>query len=287
MLILGCGYTGLRLARRRVARDEPVLGIVSSAATAARVAAAGVACQPLDLDQDDLAGDVLRTAQPTVYLVPPPRNGQDDPRLARVLATLRTPRLIYVSTTGVYGNRNGQRVDEQDAPKPESERAARRLAAETRVQQWAQASGCEWVVLRVPGIYGPDRLQLATVRARRPMLHAGVAGPGNRIHVDDLVRCIEAAAITPHASTIYNVGDGNTMTNTEFVAEVAAQLGVEPPPTTDLDTLRARATPQAWSFLRESREVDVTRMRTRLGITPRYEQPKEGIAASLAAMEQN
>lgn len=287
MLILGCGYTGLRLARRRVARDEPVLGIVGSAATAGRVAAAGVPCRQLDLDHDDLAVELLRTPEPAVYLVPPPRSGQDDPRLARVLETLRTPRLIYISTTGVYGNRDGRRVDEQDAPNPESERAQRRLAAEARVQQWAQACGSEWVVLRVPGIYGPERLQLATVRTRRPMLHASVAGPGNRIHVDDLVRCIEAAAIAPHASGLYNVGDGNTMTNTEFVAEVAAQLGVEAPPTTDLDTLRAQATPQAWSFLRESREVDVTRMRTQLGVTPRYQHPKDGIAASLAAMDQD
>ncbi|MFK7888789.1 MAG: NAD-dependent epimerase/dehydratase family protein [Gammaproteobacteria bacterium] len=282
MLILGCGYTGLRLAKRRMAAHQDVLGVVSSAATAERVAAANVPCRQINFDAAPTAA--LQANGPAVYLIPPPRSGDADPRLNAALNVLHTTRLIYISTTGVYGNRDGKRVSENDTPNPESARAVRRLAAETSARQWCEARNIPWIILRVPGIYGPDRLQLASVKARRPMLEPSAAGPGNRIHVDDLVRCIDAALTTPNTGRIYNVGDGHSMTNTEFVAEVARQTGAEPPPTTDIETMRANATPQAWSFMRESRVVDTTRMREELGVVPRYLKPADGIAASLIEM---
>ncbi|MEO1576362.1 MAG: SDR family NAD(P)-dependent oxidoreductase, partial [Pseudomonadota bacterium] len=141
-----------------------------------------------------------------------------------------------------------------------------------------------WIILRVPGIYGPSRLQLATVYEKRPMLSIADAGPGNRIHVDDLAGVIETAATSDVASQVINVGDGDPMTNTEFVAEVARQIGAEPPPQLDREAMREIASEQAWSFMRESRRVDVSRMRDVLGVTPRYAAPADGIAASLSAM---
>lgn len=289
MLILGCGYTGLRLARRQAAAGACVRGVVSNAASVRRLEAAGVDALQLDLDSPAACARPLQADGPTIFLIPPANSDAspdaDDTRLSRALKNLSTTRLIYVSTTGVYGNRDGGRVSEEDAPRPESARARRRLAAENTVQRFGGATGTPWIILRVPGIYGPDRLQLATLRAQRPMLKSSQAGPGNRIHVDDLVRCIEAALVTPHTQQIYNVGDGNPMTNTEFVALVAQQLGVAAPPTVDRETMRAKATPQAWSFIRESRMVDTTRMRRELGVVPRYGNPADGIAASLAQMK--
>jgi nucleoside-diphosphate-sugar epimerase len=289
MLIFGCGYTGLRLARQQVAAGTSVRGIVSTAESVERLERAGVSAMQMDLDSPTTHAEPLQANGPTVYLVPPQASDStpdaDDRRLAHALSNLNTTRLIYVSTTGVYGNRDGARVSEDDAPRPESVRARRRLAAENTLQRFGQSTGTPWIILRVPGIYGPDRLQLATLRARRPMLKPDQAGPGNRIHVDDLVRCIEAALVTPHTGRVFNVGDGNTMTNTEFVSLVAQKLGVDPPPTVDRETMRANATPQAWSFMRESRIVDTTRMRRELGVMPRYTDPADGIAASLAQMK--
>ena len=287
MIILGCGYTGERVAWRRVFAGASVHAIVSSAERAGHLQASGLAADGWNLDQDETAPQWdNESPQPVVYLIPPPRSGDDDPRLAGALEGLdgAASRIVYVSTTGVYGNRDGALVTEDDPPTPESPRAVRRLAAEQRVRAWAESKGIVWIVLRVPGIYGPDRLQLATVREKRPLLRVDQAGPGNRIHADDLAVAVEAAAYCDAPSQVINVGDGNPMTNTEFVTEVARQLGETPPEQLDRDAMRARVSEQAWSFLRESRQVSVTKMRNVLGVTPRYASPVDGIAASLAAM---
>ncbi len=117
------------------------------------------------------------------------------------------------------------------------------------------------------------------------MLDASVAGPGNRIHVDDLVRALAAATTTQHTNAIYNVGDGDPMTNTEFVGAVAQALNLPPPPVTDRATLKETVGARSWSFLRETRLVDTTAMRERLGVVPHYADPHRGIEASLNEME--
>lgn len=287
MIIFGCGYTGERVAWRRVFAGERVLAVVSRPSRAQHLRSYGIASVSWNLDDDSPPPAFPAEApQPVAYLVPPPREGQDDARIAQALSVLPplASRVVYVSTTGVYGNRDGAVVTEDDEPHAESPRAGRRLAAETRLREWADQHNVPWIILRVPGIYGPSRIQLATVNERKPMLSVADAGPGNRIHVDDLAAAIEAAAAAPVDSQIINVGDGDPMTNTEFVAEVARQMGVEAPPQLDRDAMREIASEQAWSFMRESRRVDVSRMRDVLGVTPRYTSPADGIAASLSAM---
>lgn len=285
MIIVGCGYTGRRLAQCEAAAGRPCTGIVSSSASRARLAPLGLDVAVWDLDRGG-PPPPLDYRDAIVYLVPPARDAPDDPRLARLLRELpaRPSRVVYVSTTGVYGDHGGAVVDESMTPTPRTARAERRLAAETTLRAWSKEHAVPWVVLRAPGIYGPDRLQLATLASDKPMLRPGDAGPGNRIHVDDLVRCLQAAVTTPHAGREFNVGDGNPMSNTQFVALVAAQMGVTAPPQADRDLVEAAAGQRRWSFLRESRQVDTARMRTLLGVTPRYLDPGDGIAASLDAM---
>lgn len=289
MIIFGCGYTGERVAWRRAFAGERVLAVVSRSERAVELSQSGIDTKCWNLDEHDRPPEFAQVrSEPVVYLVPPPRDGNDDTRIERALGAVGSAvtRFVYISTTGVYGNRDGEQVNEDDRPRAESPRAVRRLAAETRVRDWADRHGVPWMILRVPGIYGPGRLQLATVREGRPMLRAEDAGPGNRIHVDDLASAIDAAATSAAPSQIINVGDGNAMTNTEFVAEVARQLGEEPPPQLEREALREQISEQAWSFLRESRRVDVTRMREVLKVSPRYAAPADGIAASLTAMRE-
>lgn len=282
MIVVGCGYTGARLARAERDAGRESVGVVASADSLARLDALGIDGARWDLDGEEGA-PALAWDTTVVYLVPPPRQGDTDPRLARFLDRLPAPprRLVYASTTGVYGNRDGARVDERTPPRPQTDRARRRVAAERLLHEWCAAREVPWVVLRVPGIYGPGRLQQNTVEAGRAMLHPDEAGPGNRIHVDDLVRCLQAAASTTHTNRVYNVGDGNPMSNTEFVTLVARHLGRPAPPRAGRAEVEAAASPMARSFLRESREVDVTDMQQVLGVTPRYGDPAEGIAASL------
>jgi nucleoside-diphosphate-sugar epimerase len=192
--------------------------------------------------------------------------------------------VVYLSTTGVYGDRGGGSVDETTIPCPTSERGRRRLDAEARLQDYAAASGTAVRILRVPGIYGPGRLPLERIASGAPVPRPGETGPGNRIHVDDLAETCRAAVDYDGDETLFNVGDGDDASMTEYFLKVAELAGLEAPPQLPLADLLARVSPMMRSFLTESRKVDVTRMRTVLGVEPRYPDMAVGIAASLAEM---
>jgi nucleoside-diphosphate-sugar epimerase len=147
---------------------------------------------------------------------------------------------------------------------------------------WCTGRHTTAVVLRVPGIYGPGRLGTDHIREAMPVLEEDDANPGNRIHVDDLATCCIAALSPGVPDGIYNVGDGDHRSGTWFANEVARQAGLPPPPTISLEEARKTFSPMRLSFLRESRIVDTTKMREVLGVTPKYADAADGIAASLA-----
>lgn len=278
-LIIGCGYTGRRL-RTALAASGPVLATNSSADSARDGALAW------DLDAGAVAPFAPEQLQGSVviYLVPPPRSGMEDPRLARALAALPglPRRVVYLSTVGVYGDRGGAPVDEDTPPQPVTPRAVRRLDAETRLREFCAARSVEWVILRVPAIYGPGRLPIERLQRGLPTLRESEAGPGNRIHVDDLVQaCVAAATLPRAANRIYNVGDGMPISATAFITLVAGMARIPLPPSLPMNRLRRRLPPQAMSFLEESRLVDTTRMREELGVRLIHATPDSGIRASL------
>lgn len=285
LLIVGYGYLGRRLVRRCLAESRPVAVLTRSSAHAAELARWGVPHQILDLDKG--AGALaLETAGRAVIYTAPPGGDSGDTRLAGLLSALGSApaRVVYISTSGVYGDCAGRRVDEESPLKPGSDRARRRVAAEQAVEDWAQRSGGNWTVLRVPGIYGPHRLALASLAAGEPYLALDEASPGNRIHVDDLVSCCLAAADYRGPNGPFNVGDGNPLSATAFAQALARAAGLPPPPLVSRDKAPAVIGPGRWSFLSESRQLDIRRMREALGVTPRYEDPVRGLEASLREM---
>jgi nucleoside-diphosphate-sugar epimerase len=192
-------------------------------------------------------------------------------------------RLIYISTTGVYGDQGGATVNEDTPPQPMTERAVRRLAAETAVRRWADAAQVSWCILRVPGIYGPGRLPLDRLRRGEPAIVASEATPGNRIHVDDLVTACMAAGIARSADgRIYNVTDGSEDSLTEYLQRVANVANLPPPPLISRAAAEHSVTASSWSFLAESRRVDNRRMLQDLGVALAYHDLDAGIRASLA-----
>ena len=288
-LIVGCGYTGLRLARRLQPRWR-VSATARSGATAAQLAAAGIGVVRADLDSalapGSLEGNVDGAA--IAYLAPPPDHGPDDPRLLRFLAALGRAQpsvLLYMSTTGVYGDTRGGTVTEDSPLLPSNDRSRRRVAAETAAQAWCAGRGIRCVVLRVPGIYGPGRLPLDRLQRGEPALRPEDSGPGNRIHVDDLVTACVAALERP-VSGAFNVTDGNPATTTEFLQRTAAIAGLAPPPLVALADAPGQISAGMLAFLRESRRVDNRRMRAELGVELRYARLDDGIAASLARMQE-
>jgi nucleoside-diphosphate-sugar epimerase len=289
-MIVGCGYTGLRLAMR-LAPSWQLMAVTRSAASAARLSAAGLAVQCVDLDaaiNPEAADPIARAADGAAiaYLAPPPERGADDPRVQRFLEALDDARpavLLYMSTTGVYGDTGGSTVTEASPLNPGSDRARRRVAAERAVAAWCEPRAVRCVVLRVPGIYGPWRLATERLARGESALRPEDAGPGNRIHVDDLVTACVAALERPLHGAV-NVGDGNPASTTEYLQRTATLAGLPPPRLVTLAEAREQIPPGMLSFLLERRRVDVRRMKEELGVEPRYADLDTGIAASLAEM---
>jgi nucleoside-diphosphate-sugar epimerase len=232
-----------------------------------------VRAMPLDFDEHVV-----------YYLVPPAPLGDRDDRLERLLEhTVGNPRrFIYLSTTGVYGDRGGATVDEETPPAPLSERAVRRLAAETMLRQWADSHAVSWCILRVPGIYGPGRLPLERLRRRDPAIDPIDAGPSNRIHVEDLVTACLAAGFAARAGgRIYNVTDGSDDSLTVYLQRVARIGNLPPPPLISRADAAKTFSAASWSFSSESRRVDNRRMLDELGVALTFHDLDAGIRASL------
>ncbi len=290
-LIVGCGYVGSRLARRETAR-RPLLALVRSGRNAAGLHATGVQTLCIDLDaapdhslQTALAAAADRAA--VVYLAPPPDSGTTDPRLATFLAQVEdvTPAVfVYISTTGVYGDAGGALVDEFTPVAPSNDRSRRRVAAESTAQAWCAARGVRCVILRVPGIYGPNRLPLERLQRREPALREADAGPGNRVHVDDLVAAIVAAIDRLSAQGVFNVTDGDYASTTAYLQLTAAVAGIEPPALISKAEAREKIPAGMLSFLLESRRVDNRRMLADLGLQLQYPTLHSGVRASFAEM---
>lgn len=273
-LVTGTGYTGRRILRLLPANS--VAGLSRSAIDSDRLV------RLFDLDSDSALPIELSGDYSIIYTVPP-KGDFPDQRLARFLPLLSPAptRFVYISTTGVYGDRGGSTVTEATAPSPDNERSERRAAAEELLTGWALENACELIVLRTPGIYGPGRLGDERVRAGLPVLDEESANPGNRIHVDDLAQCCVAALSPKVPAGVYNVGDGDHRSPSWFANEVARQLDLPAPPQISLAQAREQFSTQRMSFLAESRVVDTTKMRDVLGVTPRYTNAEDGIRASL------
>ncbi len=274
-LVVGTGYVGQRFVTLQ--NGALTLGLSRSPISVPHNIKA------YDLDAGGPLPLTLPDQYAVLYTVPPSAESISDVRLQRLLDVL-TPapqRFVYISTTGVYGNRDGATVDEESNINPLADRARRRVSAEDSVRAWGEQCDCAIVILRVPGIYGPGRLGVERIQDRLPVIAENDTGPGNRIHVDDLVNCC-AVALTPRAQEgVYNVGDGDHRSSTWFTIEVARQCRLEPPPTISMQDAASEFSPMRLSFLKESRNVDTRKMREVLGITPKYANAEDGIRASL------
>ena len=273
VVIAGAGYSGTRLAAALRAAGRQV----TTLSRQARAEGDHIAW-----DADAGSPPALAAAQLVVLF--PPAAGAPEPRLSALLRGLAAlpERIVLASTSGVYGDCGGALVDENRPVAPATERARRRVIQEQTLTAWAEARGVRTLVLRVAGIYGPGRLPTARLDAGEPVIAEAEAYPGNRIHVDDLVRALAAAVAHPSAAGIFNVADGNHDSGTVFYRRVAALSGRPPP--VEISRAEALATfpAQRYSFLAESRRLVTQRLREDLGVIPVYADLDAGIRASLA-----
>ena len=284
ILILGCGDIGRRVTALYRAHGRAVHGLVHSDTSAARLAALGATALQGNLDQPDTL-PILPTLNATLfYFAPPPSHGENDPRLEQVLqripAATLPRKVIYISTSGVYGDRQGGWVTEDTPPQPTTARSQRRLAAEHALLAWGTQHAVPVVILRVGGIYGPGRWPLARLRRGEPILRAEDCPYTNRIHADDLATVCVAAAERGQAGAIYNVSDGQPSTMAEYFTRVAERFGLPTPPQVDLATARAVLSREMMSYLDESRRMDNRKMLRELGVTLRYPDLRAGLTAT-------
>lgn len=283
MFIVGCGYVGMAVALRERERGAHVRALARSSASAERLQAAGIEAVAGDLDDPDSLQALSLAGACVYYFAPPPSAGISDPRMEALLEALRPhtrpQRLVLISTTGVYGDCGGQWVDEERPPNPQTDRARRRLAAEQALQAWAKRMGVPIVILRVAGIYSPDRLPIERLRKGLPVLCEEESPWSNRVHADDLVTACLGAADCGRPGRIYNISDGHPTTMTDYFNRVAEAVGLPRPPQVTLAQAKTMLSPEMLSYLSESRRLDNTRMRTELGVVLRYPTLADGLAA--------
>ncbi len=236
-----------------------------------------------DLDQaSSLSG--LPTKQAIVYyFAPPPLQGETDTRLENFLAAIETNALpkcfIYISTSGVYGDCQGQWVTETSPLKPGTDRSRRRLAAEQVLGQWAGQHKVTNVILRVGGIYGPSKLPLERLRQGMTVLRRDIAPYSNRIHADDLAMICQAAANTSGQQHVYNVCDNLASSMSDYFIRVAKHAGLPAPIEIDWPQAETELSPVMLSYLRESRRMDNSKMLNELQITLAYPGLESGLEA--------
>jgi nucleoside-diphosphate-sugar epimerase len=284
LLIVGCGDVGLRVVRALGGRLR-VFALTSSPARVASLRAAGVRPVVGDLDDPASLGRLAGLADAVLYLAPPPTSGSTDPRLGALLAALarRAPpsRVVYASTTGVYGDCRGELVTETRPPNARTDRARRRVDAESRLRAWGRVTGARVSVLRIPGIYASDReggRPQDRVRRGTPVLAAADDGYTNHVHADDLARACIAALWRGRPQRVVQVCDDTDMKTGDYYDLVADLSGLPRPPRVTRAQAGDAFTPAQWSFLDESRRLSNARMKRELRLRLRRPTIREGLA---------
>ncbi len=285
VLLLGFGDIAQRLARQQLAKPSSLHGPRLIAVSRSKANTNPELLRALrkqrsawlawDLDQRLFVDRLARVGQVSLVFFPPadPQGSVNDTRaqnLARAIRKAPNPMpMVYLSTTGVYGNREGGRVNETTTCRPGQARSRRRLHAE----QTLRALNAH--VLRVPGIYAHDRLPTARLAAQTPVLAQQEDVYTNHIHAEDLARITWAAAFRGRCARITNAVDETEMTMGEYFDTVAEALKLPKPPRVSMKEMQALAqqgaiSAMALSFFSESRKVESARLSKELRITLRY-----------------
>jgi len=284
LLIIGCGDVGQRVVRLQ--RHVRVVALTSSPARVAALRAQGVTPIVGNLDVSASLQRLAGWATRVLHLAPPPLQGNTDPRtlaLTRLLMRRSAPlSVVYGSTSGVYGDCAGAWVAESRMVKPITPRAQRRVDAEARVRHVGRlcSSAVRVTVLRIPGIYAPDR-EGGTPRERllrgTPVLTREDDVFTNHIHADDLARACQLALWRGQAQRVYNVNDDSQMLMGDYFDMAAGLYGLAKPPRISRAQAQTELSAMQLSFMSESRRLVNTRMKRELRLQLRYAKVEDGL----------
>lgn len=285
LLIVGCGDVGLRVARLLQARWR-VIALTSSAARVAELRAAGVRPLVGNLDEPATLARLAGLADAVLHLAPPPSQGATDPRTANLLRALalkgRVARIVYGSTSGVYGDCGGASIDETRAVNPATDRARRRVDAERRLRWYGRAFGARVTLLRIPGIYAGDRAgghPRERLARGSPVLAPEFDVFTNHIHADDLARACVAALHRGAPQRVLHVSDDTALKMGDYFDLAADLCGMARPRRVGLEEARATLSPMQLSFMGESRRLRNDRLKRELRLHLRYPTASQGLLA--------
>jgi nucleoside-diphosphate-sugar epimerase len=284
LLIVGCGDIGMRVLRLLVPRWR-VLALTSSPQRLPELRAAGAVPLLGNLDEPATLGRLGGLADAVLHLAPPPGVGEGDPRSTALVRALarggRVRRLVYGSTSGVYGDAGGELFDETRVLLPATARARRRVAAEAQLRAYGRACGVCVSILRIPGIYAGDRpgghprerlLRGTAVLAAADDVYT------NHIHADDLARACVAALHRGLPQRVVHASDDTELKMGDYFDFAAELCGLPPPPRVARSAAAEVLSPMLLSFMSESRRLANVRLKRELRLVLRYPTVREGLA---------
>ena len=279
LLVIGCGDVGMRLLPLLRGRFQ-IIAVTSQASRVPELRAAGALPVVANLDDRDSLQRLKGLARTVVHLAPPPSEGEQD-RRTRHLATIlpRQASIVYVSTTGVYGDCQGRHFDETRPLAPVNARAKRRVDAERVLRRWAVRNAGKLSILRVPGIYAADRLPLDRLRQGTPALVTEDDVYTNHIHADDLAQIIALSLFRAAPQRVYHTVDDSDLKMGEYFDQVAAAFGLPLPPRLPRAELAKSVSPMLLSFMSESRRLSNSRMKSELGVRLRWPTVSDCLAS--------
>ncbi len=273
IVVAGAGYTGRRLLHALEGRSERIIAVSQST----RVEIPRLESVRIDLDRD--LPDRIDAGENSLvcYLIPPAVEGNPESRFQRFAddVMVNSPRrFLLISTTGVYGDCQGEWVDETRPLNPESDRARRRVEVEEYCISWAKEQNVSLAIFRVAGIYGPGRVPVERLRKGFALPEDSPGGFSNRIHVDDLVRACTAGLLGSGIG-VFNVSDGHPTRYREYFTLVAQIWGL--PEAADGDDSGDSISPVMRSYLRESRKIDNRKLLETFSIDLKFPHPAQGL----------
>ena len=288
LLIVGCGDVGLRVLKLLAGRWR-VLALTSSATRLPQLRTAGALPLLGDLDQPATLhrlAAIARMADAVLHLAPPRGAGSTDSRTQHLLQALarskRLRRLVYGSTTGVYGDAGGARFDETRPLAPATDRARRRVDAETRLRRFGRDHGVVVSVLRIPGIYAGDRPgghPRDRLARGSPVLRPEDDVYTNHIHADDLARACVAALYRGRPQRVVHACDDTDLRMGDYFDLAADLCGLARPPRISREAAAALLSPLQLSFMSESRRLLNQRLKQDLRLQLRYPTVEQGLLA--------
>ena len=280
ILIIGFGDVAERLVRK-LGNRQRIYALIRNPERAAVARALKVIPILGDLAHRASQARLANIADTVFHFAPPPNHGQRDCHTRNLIAALSgnansrraamlPQRLVYISTTGVYGDCSGQQIDETRPTHPQTARALRRVDAENVLRAWGKRSGVAVSILRAPGIYAADRLPIERLQKGTPALIAADDVFTNHIHADDLARAAWVASYRALPNRAYNVVDNSDMRMGDYFELVADRFGLPHPPRVGRAEAAQRIGAAMLSFMSESRRIGNARLRGELAFQLRY-----------------